>query len=221
MINLLIEKNKHKITIDKLIINENNNQRLIIDEDEILSQTNLHFQMVANVINKEKEIPEEWTHAYEEQSHIDNNIYNNLMCPINLEELKNVIHNLASNKATGSSKISNEIIKHLKDNTITLIKDLMNDCLQESDILVEWKYANIYPIPKPKEWSCDLNNTRPITLLETMRKILVKILNNHLAKIFVKNKVLQGYQFAGLPGQSTFEPLRIINEIINDANCND
>src|SRR5579859_6883357 len=107
MINLLIEKNKHKITIDKLIINENNNQRLIIDEIEILSQTNLHFQMVANAINEEKEIPKEWTHAYEKQSHIDSNVYNDLMCPINSEELKNVIHNLASNKVAGLLKISN------------------------------------------------------------------------------------------------------------------
>ena len=35
--------------------------------------------------------------------------------------------------------------------------------------------ANIYPIPKPKEWECDLNNTRPITLLETIRKAMVRL----------------------------------------------
>ena len=97
----------------------------------------------------------------------------------------------------------------------------MNECLTEHDIPKEWKFANIYPIPKPKDWDGDLNNTRPITLLETIRKILVKILNNRFAKIFVKNKVLKGNQFAGLPGQSTFEPIRILNEIIDDANEKD
>src|ERR1700722_5354095 len=80
-----------------------------------------------------------------------------------------------------------------------------------------WREAYVYPIPKPKDWECDLNNTRPITLLETIRKAMVRILNNRVSKIFVQHHILKGNQFAGLPGTSTFEPLRILNEIIEDA----
>jgi hypothetical protein len=46
---------------------------------------------------------------------------------------------------------------------------------------------------------------------------MVRILNTHFATIFVQHKVLKGNQFAGLPGSSTFEPIHIINEIIEDA----
>nr|CAG8567925.1 9876_t:CDS:2 [Entrophospora candida] len=80
-----------------------------------------------------------------------------------------------------------------------------------------WKSTNIYPIPKPKEWECQPNNTHPITLLDTTRKALVHLLNNCIAKIFLNNRILKGNQFAGLPGTSTFEPIHIINEIIQDA----
>src|SRR2546423_10435348 len=33
----------------------------------------------------------------------------------------------------------------------------------------------------------------------------------------VQHNILKGNQFAGVPGSSTFEPIRIINEIIEDA----
>ena len=42
-------------------------------------------------------------------------------------------------------------------------------------------------------------------------------LNKRLSKIFVEHSILQQIQFAGLPHQSTFEPIRILNEIIEDS----
>ncbi|PKB92617.1 hypothetical protein RhiirA5_444039, partial [Rhizophagus irregularis] len=48
-------------------------------------------------------------------------------------------------------------------------------------------------------------------------KALVSILNRRCSKIFKGNNVLRGNQFAGLEGNSTFEPIRIIKEIIQNA----
>src|SRR5579871_3373850 len=42
-------------------------------------------------------------------------------------------------------------------------------------------------------------------------------MNKRLSRIFTENNILKGRQFAGLPEKSTFEPIRIINEIIEDA----
>jgi hypothetical protein len=50
---------------------------------------------------------------------------------------------------------------------------------------------------------------------------MMSILTQQLIKIFKKFNILKGNQFAGLPGNSTFGPLRIINEIIQDTNKND
>ncbi len=49
---------------------------------------------------------------------------------------------------------------------------------------------------------------------------MVSLLNRRFTKILKENDVLKGNQFAGLPLNSTFEPIRIINEIIQDANEN-
>ena len=42
-------------------------------------------------------------------------------------------------------------------------------------------------------------------------------MNNRLATLMVQHNILKGNQFAGVPGSSTFKPIRIINEIIEDA----
>ncbi|GBC08109.1 hypothetical protein RclHR1_07900004 [Rhizophagus clarus] len=48
------------------------------------------------------------------------------------------------------------------------------------------------------------------------QKLMVSILNYRCAKIFKGSNVLKGNQFAGLPEKSTFEPISIINEDIQD-----
>ncbi|CAB4413974.1 unnamed protein product [Rhizophagus irregularis] len=51
-------------------------------------------------------------------------------------------------------------------------------------------------------------------------KLTLEPMKGMLSKIFTTNDILKGYQFAGLPKKSTFEPLRIVNEIINYAEQN-
>jgi hypothetical protein len=64
-----------------------------------------------------------------------------------------------------------------------------------------------------------INHTlaKPITLIETARKLMVKILTNNLSKILMENRVLEKSNYASLLNNSTFEPFKIIQGII-DAN---
>jgi hypothetical protein len=128
------------------------------------------------------------------------------------------IHTLPSEKASGPSLISYEMIKHSSLEMKQQLLLLTNEIIKQEKLPNEYKLANIYPIPKPKPWGCKLVNTQLITLLETARKLMVSILNKRLAKILKDNNILRRYQFAELPENSTFEPIRIINEIIQDAN---
>ena len=71
---------------------------------------------------------------------------------------------------------------------------------RKGDILVKWKISQLYPIPKNEDWNYNLANVRPIVLLETFRKIVVRIVNQRLDKILVDYKVLEGLNYAGLTG---------------------
>ena len=58
---------------------------------------------------------------------------------------------------------------------------------------------------------------RPIMLLETFRKLVVRIIQKRLCKVIVQKKILKGANFVGLPEESTMIPIHILNNVIEDA----
>ncbi|CAB4431671.1 unnamed protein product [Rhizophagus irregularis] len=136
------------------------------------------------------------------------------MAHISISELREVILLSPTHKAPGPSSIPYEWFKVLSDTALEFLCELMNRCLDSSDISEDWRLASISPIPKPHEFDALLKNTRPITLLETARKLLVKIVNNRLSNILFTHHVLQGNNFAGLPGSSVNTPINVLDGII-------
>ncbi|GET65130.1 hypothetical protein RIR_jg21278.t1 [Rhizophagus irregularis DAOM 181602=DAOM 197198] len=137
------------------------------------------------------------------------------MSPILEEEWKNTIQFMPNNKASGPSKISYEMLKHLTGEAFNLSLVLANACLTHGDIPADWREALVYPIPKPHEFDAQLKNTRPITVLETVRKCVVKVVTTRLSKILADNHVLQDGNFAGLPGGSTDISIKMLDSIIH------
>ena len=72
----------------------------------------------------------------------------------------------------------------------------------------------VFPIPKIAEWDLNMQKMRPIMLLEAAGKCFIRILQMRLSKIIVEKQILKGLNFAGLPEESTQEPLYIINNLI-------
>src|SRR5260364_47980 len=78
----------------------------------------------------------------------------------------------------------------------------------------------IFPISKKPNFDSDLSNTQPISLLEHIKKLYIKLLTNHLNHTFTQHKILSAYNFIALPGNSTSIPIHILNNIIEDTLCN-
>jgi len=115
------------------------------------------------------------------------------------------------------SGITYTLIQAAGIKTHEIFRTFAEICIKTGIIPEKWKISQIYPIPKEGEWHYNLSNVRPIALLETFRKCTTKILTKRLAKVFCQKNVLKGPNFAGLPGNSTEEPVHIINMLIEDT----
>jgi hypothetical protein len=173
-----------------LIDNVNGEEVLLTSPNDVKKKVMDHFQKCAGSINQEKHIPDNWKQEYEPITYINSNIYDELLSLPTMELLETHIKQLPVGKAAGPTGIHNEMIKHLPTNMKELLLDIIIDIFQNQHLPLDWSIANIYPIPKPKPWSCNLNNTCPITLLETARKLTVLILTTRLTHILKQNNVL-------------------------------
>ncbi|GBC17751.2 hypothetical protein GLOIN_2v1873210 [Rhizophagus irregularis DAOM 181602=DAOM 197198] len=156
--------------------------------NQLKKEVNNHFQHIVGSTNQEKILSGIWIDQYSPRNYVDENIYDGLIDHITQEEIEYHISLLPNGKASGPSRVSYKMIKHSSSEMKTYIKDYLNECL------------TLKKIPK-----------------ENNEKALVSILNRRCSKIFKGNNVLRGNQFAGLEGNSTFEPIRIIKEIIQNA----
>ena len=95
--------------------------------------------------------------------------------------------------------------------------DFANKVIMKRDFLKKQKLGQIYLISKSINWEHNLASTWPIMLLETFRKLVVRIIQKRLCKVIVQKKILKDANFAGLPEESTMALIHILNNVIKDA----
>ncbi|GET67343.1 RNA-directed DNA polymerase from mobile element jockey-like isoform X1 [Rhizophagus irregularis DAOM 181602=DAOM 197198] len=217
----LFHSTRRRITLDRVFIDHPTQPKLLTDPHDIDNAVINHFQNSVPIKSTPpiniSALPERWSSAYRPMDDVDSSIYNSLLDPPTLDEWLSTVSSMPNDKAPGPSMITYEMLKHLGPNTSALILILVQSCLRTADIPDLWRQAMVFPIPKPHEWKCQLKNTRPITLLEVIRKSLVKLFYNRLASILASNEVLRGGNFAGLPGGSCRDPIVILSQDISKA----
>jgi len=93
--------------------------------------------------------------------------------------------------------------------------NIYNYIWKEGEIPVEWKTANL--ILKPGKDKHSHKGFRPVSLLNTMAKILEKIVNTRLIWFLEKSKILSDQQSGFRNHRSTIHSLTIIKSEVNDA----
>src|SRR3990170_2194477 len=185
MLDSILERARNSIDIDRLIVKRDDRLELILERKEVLRETNKHFKGITDSkIIEDKELENFWEEEYKPKLEINENIYENLMEEIDEVEWSTVIKNLKKGSAGGLSNITYEIIKECSISMKEILRRFFNKCIKTELMPRDWSKGVIYPIPKPGDWNFNLDKTRPITLLECPRKILMKILTNRLSKIF-------------------------------------
>jgi hypothetical protein len=95
---------------------------------------------------------------------------------ISMEEFKNVINTMKSGTAPGPSGITYEVYKMLDDKNLIPWLSLFNKCFELATCVDKWCMAITVAIPKKD------GSVRPITLLETSRKLLEQLIYIRLIK---------------------------------------
>src|SRR2546430_2559275 len=73
---------------------------------------------------------------------------------------------------------------------------------------------------KDSRMDYSLSSTKPIMLLETFFKRLVKIIQKRLSKVLLKKKILRKLNFTSLEGENTFILIHLLYNLIEDAKQN-
>ncbi|PKK60657.1 hypothetical protein RhiirC2_793009, partial [Rhizophagus irregularis] len=134
MIDSILERKRRTITLDRVLIERDGVQSLCLDDKEIVKEAENHYQNVAGKrSNNSLILDDRWSNRYKPIQQIDQTWYSEIITPITIEEWRDMINSLPNDKASGPSKISNEMLKKAGDNTHTNLLFLANLCLTTGD----------------------------------------------------------------------------------------
>src|SRR5699024_3356389 len=111
---------------------------------------------------------------------------------VTAHEVENVFRTIRSG-ATGSDQISLKMLQIVFPHLCDQITHLINFCLTSSVFPLQWKKANIVPVPKKS--ICDnFSDFRPISILPTLSKVLEKIMYIQLNTFINEKQILPSTQ---------------------------
>jgi hypothetical protein len=219
VIQTLTNSFRDQIVIDRIKVqNQSEEPYITTQREEIFHQIQKYYKEAFRKRDAGFDyLSDSWKEQYRPKDFIEEEWYSSLNARIEVEELKTTLKSLPNNKAAGPSGIKYEMLKNLGEEGVTVLTELFNLFLIKGITPEVWKESLLYPISKGREWRCELNNTRPIVLLEVTRKCFTKIITERLGGLCKEKNILRGPNFAGLPGESTMEPIHLLNNICEEA----
>ena len=122
------------------------------------------------------------------------------------DEVKSVLQTLKLGKSSGPDTINNRILKELAIPLSHPLCDLFKFSLTKCVCPNSWKEANVSPLFKNDDPSMT-SNYRPISLLNTIGKVMEKIIHKHIFNFFKEQNVIICFQSGIVPGDSTTNQL--------------
>ena len=91
-----------------------------------------------------------------------------------------------------------------------IIRLFLSQCLSLQSIPLEWKTSNLFLIPKKSSWDFTLDQVRPISLIEPLKKCLTKVFTTRLDQIINQHYLLSDLNFAATKNCSTHTLIQIL-----------
>ena len=125
---------------------------------------------------------------------------------ISAYEVEDILKTLKTGKAAGPDSIDNRLLKEFARPLSAPLIDLFIFSLSTGKVPSLWTQANVTPVFKKNDPS-DVPNYRPISLLNTIGKVLVKIIHKYIYNFLKEHQVINTLQSGFIPGDSTVNQL--------------
>ena len=123
----------------------------------------------------------------------------------------------AKPRAPGPDWIQNNLLKHLTEDTLKILKEILNKIWISADFPQQWKAATVIPIPKPNEDHTDPLSYWPIALTSGLCKVLERMINTRLIWYLEKHRILERSQCGFRKHRSTTDHLVSLERYLQDA----
>ena len=134
----------------------------------------------------------------------------------NTEQLKKILLNLNTKKATGPDGIPAIVLKMCAVELSPILRELFQYSLEKGIFPENWKSALVQPIPKKGKKS-DPNNYRPIALLPVISKVMEKYINESILNFLESNNIISDRQYGFRKHRSTADMLAYVSHIWSQA----
>lgn len=141
------------------------------------------------------------------------NEYSIFLEPTNSDEIIGIINSLKPDSSPGKDEISTRILKLCKNFISEPISFITNKIFETSKIPDQFKEGVVIPIYKSGKID-EMNNYRPITLINILSKIFEKCLNQRLKNFLNKYNIISKNQFGFQKNISTEHSLQQLASII-------
>lgn len=132
-------------------------------------------------------------------------------------EISRLIRGFKNRKSPGDDSINNILLKHLPKKAIVMIMYIFRACFRLSYFPDTWKCAKIVPIPKTGKDRTLACNYRPISLLNSLSKVLEKLILSRLKSHIAAHNLFINEQFGFRTGHSTNHQLVRVCKYIKES----
>ena len=123
----------------------------------------------------------------------------------------------AKPRAPGPDGIHTNLLKHLPEETLKILKEILNIIWISGDFPHQWRAATVIPIPKPNKDHTNTLSYRPIALTSCLCKVLERMINTRFIWYLEKYGILDKSQCGFRKHRSTTDHLVSLERYVRDA----
>lgn len=141
---------------------------------------------------------------------------NALNSPFTISELHDVLDSCKLKTSAGPDSIPYQLITMLSESGLHFLLEIINQSWRTGEIPEVWKSSYVKPILKAKRDASEFDSYRPITLSNTIPKIVERLVSRRLNWFLVKNKLINQNQTGFLRGHQTVDQ---VYRLTKEAGC--